>query len=344
MSIEFQSPQGWITVGPYQPGDEHSILELFQLVFQVQRSLDVWNWEFRDCPQGIHSFVGRLDDGRIVSQFCGIPVKVKVHDRTLCFAQMVDSMVHPDFRSGLKKKGLFATTVDAFVDHYGRLDREVIMMGLPNPEAFRVGRKLCGYTPMTKIYTHTKELVPDPSLPPPPEDVGFRMNRFQVRVVPRFAADLDELWARVVQQHEVIAWRDAQAMNWRYPSSPQWTYVLLEARLAGSNRLAGVAVLRGQWLGQPDMAIADWLVDAGIDGTAEALLSTAEHLGRRAGMTKSRCLLNHMCEASRFFEDRDYSLTPTQFRMVSRTYARDVVTPESLNREWYYTLGDFDVV
>ena len=340
----FPSPRGNVTIGPYRPGDEASILALFKLVFNVDRSIAVWNWQFRDCPQGIHAFVGRLDDGTIVSQFTGIPVKVKVRERTLCFAQMVDSMVHPDFRGGLKKKGLFAATVDAFVEHFGHIDREVIMMGLPNPEAFRVGRKLCGYVPMTKVYVHAKEIAPDLGLGMPPEDVGFRMNKFRVAIVPRFAPDLDALFRRVAPAHAAIAWRDAEAMNWRYPDSPQWSYVLLEARLEPSHELAGVAVLRQQWLGQPDLIIADWLVDAAIPGAAEALLSTTEHLAKKAGMRRVVCLLNPMCAESRFFEDADYTLAPTQFRMVSRTYMPDVVTPEWLNRWWYYTMGDFDIV
>lgn len=344
MTTEFLAPQGRVEIGPYRSGDEHGILRLFKIVFGIDRSIDIWNWQFRDCPEGLHSFVGRRDDGSIVSQFTGIPVKVKVGSHILQFAQMVDSMVHPDYRGGLKKKGLFATTVDSYVDYYGRVDREAIMMGLPNPEAFRIGRKLCGYVPMTKIYTHTKDVVPDLGLPMPPEEVGFAMQKFRVSIVPRFAADLDRLFDRRKEKHEVIAWRDARAMNWRYPSSPQWSYVLLEARVLPSHDLAGVAVLRQMWLGQPELVIADWLVDSEIAGAADALLSTTEHLARKAGMQRVRCLLNQMCDESRYFEDEGYALTPTQFRMVSRTYAKDVVTPEYLNRFWYYTMGDFDVV
>ena len=57
-----------------------------------------------------------------------------------------------------------------------------------------------------------------------------------------------------------------------------------------------------------------------------------------------RCLLNPNCPESRFFEDMGYDLTTTHYHLVSRTYAPDIVTPEWLNRYWYYTLGDFDVV
>jgi hypothetical protein len=77
----FPSPKGDVEIGPYRPGDEHAILALFKLVFNVDRSMAVWNWQFRDCPQGIHAFVGRLADGTIVSQFTGLPVKTKVGQR-----------------------------------------------------------------------------------------------------------------------------------------------------------------------------------------------------------------------------------------------------------------------
>lgn len=342
--VDFPSPKGHVTVGPYRPGDEHEILRLFKLVFDVDRPLEVWNWEFRDCPEGIHSYVGRHEDGRIVSQFCGIPVRVKVRDQILCFAQMVDSMVHPDFRAGLKKKGLFATTVDAFVERYGHLDEEVIMMGLPNPPAFRIGRKLCGYVPMTKVYVHAKSVAPDVELPMPPEEVSYRMTKYRLRVVERFGADVDGLWERLAPRFEVAGVRDRRHLDWRYADCPQWDYVLVECRTAADDALQGVAVLRTRWLDAPDLMIADWLCDHERPGAAEALLDWCEHLGRKAGMERITCLLNPMCAESRFFEDRDYQLAPTQFRLVSRTYAPDVVDVPWLNRYWYYTMGDFDVV
>lgn len=343
MTEVFETPRGNVHIGPYQPGDEKGILELFKQVFGVDRSMDIWNWEYRDCPHGLHSYIGRHEDGQIVSQFCSIPSRVKIGSGEYTFGQMVDSMVHPDFRGSLKKKGLFATNVQCYVDRYGHTDEEVIMMGLPNPQAFRVGRKLCGYVPMTKIYVHTKSIEPDTTLAMPDEDVSFRMNKFRVQVVQRFSDDVADLWDRVSPQHEVATIRSAEHLNWRFPDSPQWDYVLVEAR-SDDGVLQGYCVLRQKWLDQPDLVIADWFVDNEFPGAPNALLATAEHLARKAGMHQIKCLLNPMCEESRFFEDSGYDLAPTTFRMVSRTYDPTIVTVPWLNRHWYYTLGDFDVV
>lgn len=344
MSEVFETPRGNVTISAYKPGDEAGILELFNSVFGIGRPMEVWNWEYRDCPEGIHCFLGHLDDGQIVSQFCSIPSRVKIGSDEYLFGQIVDSMVHPNFRGSLKKKGLFASTVQAYVDHLGRADKELIMMGLPNPQAFRVGKKLCGYVPMTKIYVHTKAVEPDTTLPMPPIDVSFRMNEFRVQVVGRFSDDVRELWERVAPHHAVATVRSAKHLNWRFPDSPQWDYVLVEARGAEDNALHGYTVLRQKWLDQPDLMIADWFIDPEVPGVANALLANAEHLAAKAGMTAVKCLLNPMCEESRFFEDEGYDLTPTPFRMVSRTYDESIVTVPWLNRHWYYTMGDFDVV
>ena len=340
----FDSPQGPIRVRPYRPGDESSILELFELVFDVKRDPGIWNWQFRDGPVGVHSYVGQRDDGEIVSQFCSIPVRVRVRDRDVVFGQMVDSMVHPSFRGSLKKKGLFATTVDTYVERYGHLEEEVIMMGLPNPEAYRIGKKLCGYVPMIKTYLHRKPVIPDPTLPALPEDARFRHTEFTVRLVDRFGPDHDEFFARLAPRHFAITHRDALHLNWRYADNPQWNYTIVELRTKSDGVLQGYAVTREDWLEEYDFIIADWFVDADVPGACEALESSCVHLARRANKPRVYGMLNPMCSDSRFFEDLGYVLMPTRFRMVSRTYAADFVTPDELNHHWYYTMGDFDVV
>jgi hypothetical protein len=247
--------RGEVTIGALRPDEAQEVLSLFKKVFNVDRSLEVWNWEFRDCPEGIHSFVGRTEEGRIVSQFCGIPTRMKVRDRTLIFSQIVDSMVDPDFRSGLKKPGLFASTVYRFVDHFGHIDREAIMFGLPNPPAYRIGRRLLGYTYLNDIDVLAKEVIADPARPMPPLDVEEAGTRHRFAVVPRFSSDLDLLFLRLKPRYEVIAHRDTRYMNWRYADCPQWRYTLVESRDAAGT-LSGVLVLRTEWLGQPDLIVS----------------------------------------------------------------------------------------
>ncbi len=106
------------TIGPYRHGDALEILAVFRRVFGVDRSLAAWRWAFLENPEGTHIFVARLPSGRIVSQFAGIPRRMKLGGGTACFAEIVDSLTDPEFRQGLKKPGLFASTCNAFVDHF----------------------------------------------------------------------------------------------------------------------------------------------------------------------------------------------------------------------------------
>ncbi len=341
---ELDTPLGRVRIGPYEPGDEHSILELFKIVFKVDRSLDEWNWEFRDHPVGMHTFVGKLEDGTVVSQFTGLPARAKVFDRDVIFSQIVDSMVHPKCRSGLKKKGLFALTLLNHSYHYGHLEKECIQMGLPNPIAYRLGSQTCYYVPMTKAYVHAKELKPKDDPEEPSFEVKGLGNTFKVALVDDFSTDHDDLWARVKERHRIITWRDRRFWNWRYTRNPHFDYMIVELREPDSGRLVASAVGRTNWLDQPDFVIADLLVDLEVVGAAQALIKAAEELGRRTGMKRVLCYLNHNVPESRIFEDEGYSLAPIQFRLVSHSYAPDFVTERDLMHEWFYTLGDFDVI
>ncbi|MCA9322964.1 MAG: GNAT family N-acetyltransferase [Planctomycetes bacterium] len=341
--LELETPLGLVRIGPYELGDESSILELFREVFKVERSLDQWNWEFRDHPVGHHIFVGRLPDGKVVSQFTGLPVRAKVFERTTLFSQIVDSMVHPRCRGGLKKQGLFKLTLLAYCYHFGREDRELVQMGLPNPLAYRLGSQTCYYVPLTKCYAHMKELSEGEPVGDPEPEVKSQGETYRIDLLDRFPDDHDELWEKVKARHEIICYRDATYMNWRYVKNPHWDYRIVEVR-SQDGGLRGLAVLRSWWLAQPDLVIAEWLVDDESPGAATALIKVAEHFARKDGMKRVLCVLNHNADESRVFEDQNYNLWQTQFRLVAHSYEPHIINEAQIGRHWYYTVGDFDVV
>ncbi|MEE9394641.1 MAG: GNAT family N-acetyltransferase [Planctomycetota bacterium] len=343
--LDYESSLGPVKIAPYAPGDEVSLLECFREVFKVERSIESWNWEYRDNPHGIHAWLGKLADGTVVSQFCALPVNVKVGDEDLVFGQVVDSMVLPKCREGLKKRGLFALTLLAHAFSLGHHDREIVQFGLPNPIAYRIGVQTCYYVPMTKVYTHSKRVEPDTSLSPLPERLIAVRNEFRPTFFERFGDEHDALWEKVKKRHGVIAHRDQTYMNWRYGTNPNWDYRQIEMRTP-AGELCGVAVTRDRWLGDPDLIIADWMVDSDVAGADAALILACEHVTKQTGHEKTRILLNHMVPESRIFEDKGYDLENTKehFRMVTHSYDPKFVTEDQLNRYWYYTLGDFDVV
>lgn len=341
---EVETAMGAVTIQPYAPGDEASILECWNKVFHWDhRELHQWNWAFRDHPNGIHAWLGKLADGTVVSQFCGLPVKTKVGDRTHTFAQIVDSMVHPDCRSGLKKRGVFGRTLLAYAYHYGGPEGELVQFGLPNPPAYRLGVQTLYYVPLMKTYTHAKDLEPDGELPVLPESIRAMRQNFVAAKIEDFGPEHDALWEKVKARHEVICFRDAGYLRWRYLQNPNWNYEAYELR-SPEGELLGLAVTRRDWLGKPQLAVAEWLVDTAAPGAEAGLLKLCEHVARRAGQESLHCYLNPVAPESRVFEDAGYSLRPTDFRLVGHSYHPETVTESFLNRHWYYSLGDFDVV
>ncbi|HYC77002.1 MAG TPA: hypothetical protein VEI02_05180 [Planctomycetota bacterium] len=321
----------------YRPGDEVEILRVFHKVFPyARRSIEEWNWEFRDNPAGLHAFVAATPEGRILAQFAGLPRRVKAGAETRCFSEIVDSLVDPDFRQGLKKPGLFGRCVYAAVDHYGRPDRETVMYGLPNPQAFRIGARMFGYS-----FLHDVQAMALPVGEAPPPSASGRVER--VREIP---ADVDALWEAAAKHLDVATVRDRVYLDWRYVRRPGAAYRLYSVR-DDAGRLAAFFVLADRWiegtLNKRVTVVADLMTDR-INPAARLAPETAPKLAAEEGAEEVWCVVRPQSDEWRHLAEIGYRPTATPFKLVARTYDREVVPLERLRDGWYFTLGDFDVV
>lgn len=326
-----------ITIGPYEPGDEVHILAAFKKVFDVERPLEVWNWEYRDNPAGLHCFLARLPDRQVVSQFTGIPRRVRFGEREVCFSEIVDSLTDPEFRRGLKKPGLFATTCYRFVDHYGRPDREIIMYGLPNPPAFRVGRALLGYVWLYELEFLTREFLGDPG------EVAAELagGVGSAAAVEAFSSDADALEAELASASQIAVVKDATYLNWRYPARPDVGYELVEYHDAGG-RLFGLAALHHQWRGLPITVACDLQVDF-ASSSLGAVLHDIESRAAARGCSRLKILKRPRSDAWLALQDHGYRAQPDQFTFVARTYDRENLPIDHLRDHWQIGAGDFDI-
>lgn len=318
-----------VSYGPYLPGDEHEIVRVFNKVFGQQRKLATWEWEYNQNPAGRHIFLAKQPGGRVLSQFCGIPRVMRAGGGTACFGEIVDSMTDPEFRMGLKRPGLFATTCYEFVEFFGRPDREVIMYGLPNPQAFRLGGKLLGYS---HLY-----------------DVQFMTTTAEAGTMPPSAARAEALpddWnafeARIAVRHAVTTLRDRRYLEWRYLQHPDVRYELITFR-DGNGQLFAFAALRHGWLGEKVTACAELLVDQEHPRALEvnaALRAAAANAGsERVQVFVRPDSLEWVALGSIGWHPE-----PTQFRFVARTYDAAHLPLEGLKHSWSVSLGDFDIV
>jgi len=335
------------TVRPYRPGDEGQILALFKKVFGVERSLEHWHWKFRDNPGGgTHIYLAVTASGRIVGQYAGLPVLMRWDGETLRLTQIIDVMVAPDFRAGLKKPGMFVKLADGYIRGYGGPGRTAGGFGFPPPLALRIGR-LVGYTDLHNVQQLAKSLQDAPS---PAWSRPIASWQWVVEEVRAFDGRADRLWTSCSSELPLAAIRDARYLNWRYARHPEVHYRLFIIRRRLSDEWAGLAVLRlgcgkaTAYLGQGEEAacLVDWLMPLAPQGPAELLLARCEAIAREAGMKAMYTWFRPDSSHWRLFLELGFRPEPTPMHFVALRCI-DTISLEWARDCWYYTMGDSDL-
>jgi hypothetical protein len=326
-------------IRPLRPGDEQSLLACFHAAFPgVERTLEEWRWACEQNPAGQRVFVA-LYEGRVVAQYAALPRRVWIAGGEHVFAEIVDSMAHPEHRAGLARPGLFVATARAFFAAYGGRERDLVHYGWPVPRALRIGQHYLRYEVVRTQCVLVKELgAGSPGSVPPPAGIA-RIERFDHQA--RW------LWERCAGEFGASAVRDAAYLNWRYADHPRHAYHALGVRDAAAV-LRGLAVWRRADWGRPEPVpdlglVAEWLVPPAEGDVGDALLAALEHEARAAGARALVVLLPEWSPWFARFQERGFLVHPTDYAMVARNFDPrfDV---HWLAAHWWYQLGDGDLI
>jgi hypothetical protein len=183
-------------------------------------------------------------------------------------------MVAPEHRRGLQREGMFLAIARAYYDWFGERPPVYCNYGFPNRAAGRIGQRYLRYLPVHDgIPTVYHNLFDEPP--------GFCLDspgagHLRVERVTAFAPDVDDLWQRVAPTRAFTVLRDHRYVTARYSRFPG-AIELWETRDAG--RLRAIAVARHRWVGQPILALLDYLA---ADDDVAALAATLQHAVEQA--------------------------------------------------------------
>lgn len=329
-------PASW-AIRPYRPGDEPQILALFHRAFGIERSADYWTWKFGLNPLGRQIVLGVTPEDALIGHLAGIPLRVQAEGRPVVFSAIVDLMVDPRYRRGLRKTGVYQTLLGALIERVAGEDRAALMYGIPIRSSNRLGQALHGFTdlyPMTRVVR---------SLPPEGAALDRPARwRYEIRPVKAFEAWMDRLWARCRADFPLCTVRDSQYMTWRYLQCPHIRYhpYVLWDRWLG--RAAAVAVLRLEWQDQPLATVVDWLVPRGDTRAARALLAHLEGVAREHGLGELSAWFFPTGPEHRFLLGHGYREEVMEFPLAARIFT-PALSWEWAVRHWYFTMGDSDI-
>ena len=333
---------GDLELRPYRPGDEEGILACYNSIFPAaapsvpHRTLAHWRWKFEGNPTGlIQQVVAEHGAEGIVGGYAGIPVRIWAEGREQLAAQGVDLMVLPGWRRHGARPGLFVHLGWLYHELYcGNTDGKVLFTyGWPVP-AWRMGQRYLGYENI-RDWNMTYRDLP----------TGGRRRgsapHLTVTEVARFDDDVDALFVALRSAMGLALVRDARYLNWRYADRPDAHYSLLACR-DPNGQLRGVAVYALRDFLRPKTGyIVDWLVPADDRDAAIALVAAAESLAMRDGARVLAAVWNPIDPWFGLFQQFGYQVLGNEYFLVLASFKYDTFFYRD---QWYYTMGDSDLV
>lgn len=322
----------WI-IRPYRPGDEQQILSLFRRVFGIERTIEHWRWKYQRNPLGHYTLVVESPSGELVGHYGGLPVRIAWDEKTVVMPQIVDAMLDPRVRRGLRRPGVFAILVNQYIAGLGQMAGGY---GFPTPEHLRAGKRLAGFVPLGPVPLLSKPL-----------DAGSTLgDRGTFFVIVHEEADLDarmdSLWRRCYLERPVAIIRNAAYLRWRYLECPDVRYHFLVAQRRFSRTILGLAVLRLGWQTHPIACLVDWLVPSSSAAVGGALLAYAERMAGAAGMKSLQAWFPPASRQFHFLLEAGFRCEATPYELVALS-ADPSISLEWARDRWYYTMGDSDI-
>lgn len=330
----------------YSPGDEINILNTFNRVFAegnpdyVPRTLEQWYWEFRDNPAGNQIVLAKDADGDVICQYCCLPYYANLRGEKVVAGLGVDSFVDPSFRQGLKREGVFLRVARDYFKTIALPEITAWGYGFPNDKAYRIGVKMLKYheirKPQFSLFRNLWEKEGD-------EEVGGKSTaRVAVKEIERFDERFDDLWNHLLPLYPMAGWRDSVYLNWRYRAC-HWIPYRAFAAEDDAGALKGFCVVRSDWQGHPILAVPEIFTHPEDDGTLADLLRFVVRFAREKGQQRVELWLAESSKSFQLASRMGFGKEGSPFNLVGRFYRDDLDLTYALEN-WYYTLGDMDIL
>ncbi|MFT4512568.1 MAG: hypothetical protein ACI89X_004166 [Planctomycetota bacterium] len=327
-----------ITIRPYQPGDEESLLRGHNQIFP-ERSLAHWQWKFGDNPTGqVHTMVADHEQEGLVGAYVTLPAHALIEGQRRIIGQCVDLWVQPQHRRFGPRPGLFVNLALAHYEEWGGKGENQNSFHHGWPIAtWRIGQKYLKYEIVRDWDFLFREMTPG----------GFpkrsTSDELEVRKVGRFDTDVDGLWTEFSKETQLAVIRDQRYLNWRYADAVDSSYELYECREKSSNKLRGIAVVAQRNFILPNTCfLVDWMVPQHDGDTTTALVAMAEERATALGTNTLATLFQHRDPRFLEFQKMGFLVYGTIYFQVVIPF--DKHDTHFYKEQWYHTLGDSDLI
>jgi hypothetical protein len=316
-------------IHPYQPGDETAINLAFNEVFDLERSLQEWQWKFRPTD-GCRILVGKSPKNDVLSQYAACVRRLQLGDRELQ-AGLICDVFSRRFKETVGKR-LYVKTVKMFFQTYGSAEQLPLLYGFPGERALRLGKLTLDY-PESELLTIYRRKVPR---------IRFSLpnRQFKVSEVTEITGSLyDTFWSRVRNRYPYSVIRDSLWLKQRYLEHPAQPYQVVA--VSRDHRLEAWAVCHFSGRAR--------IVDICWDGSDVQALKLLERnimdRARKKGHRSLEILLHHDREVSSTLRDLGWQKhSSDEIPAFSAMSFLPELAIRPVLDNFYVTWGDTDLV
>jgi hypothetical protein len=318
------------TVRAYRDGDEHKICALLAHVFAVDYPVDLYRHTFLQNPAGASSIVvAEAPDGEIVGHLAGYSVESCQHQKRRTLLHGGNTVIHPKYRSYQNGRYLFQDLVAVFNDEISATQKMVY--GLPNSILLRSGQGTLAEQELVNLGELEYQVR---TLGSPPQD----SPDIQLEPVSSLAAEsiVSGIPARAVQLH-----KDQSYLAWRY-ERPTKTYFPLKVFRRGE--AIGLLVIGEYFASQRCVAVAEWLLPEMDLANFQQILAAVEALAQNHGIPTLLFAFPPRSREHQHLAASGYQHEKSGLTLCAWTSDPALQPQAQLLAEWFYTLGDFDLI
>jgi hypothetical protein len=312
----------------YQPGDERGIIRLFQMTFRKRKSVSRWRWQFLENPYGKANIVLlETDKAGIVGHMGGILVRFNFQGDIIPASQIVDVMIHPAFRG----RATFDRLGRAYIQN-SRDNGIKLLYGFNEDVVARSYRRFFG-AELALVSEWVHEIPRSQALCEPAD------NDPKVSPAARFDAQADALWGRIKGGYPCATVRDSRYLNWRYSPRSDRDYAFWQVADPSSGRIVAMVVLGAS---ESDGLILELLSDPDDAKAIAALLRASIAHFLRVGKPRVRAWLSARGKLRECAQAAGFRAIDSGFHL-NLLRLDESLDAAALKKNFYYTLGDYDV-
>lgn len=350
------------------PYEEKYLEELIELIKENYGDVDIADplflqHQYFKNPSGDAVISLAVDtDGTLAGQYSVCPVRVKAFDEEASCTLSLNTLTKASHRG----QGIFTKLAEETYDQIK--NTALFCYGMPNQNSYKgfltkLNFKEIGVlslflkplkpSKMVREYLHSKFL----SRLALPMDLIFKLRglrnpsqEYKIIEVTEENLDLmDRFWAGVKSKYPVIFVRDSKFIRWRYLELPLREYSLYTVLHRGDP----VAFSAGRIIEVSNMncgMLADFLVMPGAEAAGKMLL---EFLGKKFsdnGASLMGGLMRKSAQEAAIMKNSGFYLCPKAFEpqpfpLIVRLFDEKLQQTEIMDfNQWFFTMGDYDVV